>query len=375
MPAGPGTARIAVDLLGGDDAPAVVVDGALQALGADPNLQLLLVGPRPDADEVLRALSPSDQARVAVLPIERGVGMGDPVAQGADPQTTIGAAILELASGRVAAVASAGASGALVAAAVMGVGRLAGVRRPALAAILPGVNGPLVLLDVGAGVQVHPTDLVQHAAIGASYARLAADVARPRVGLLSVGTEPGKGDKPRRIADAALRHYPWADAVYIGPVEGNEVVTGERADVVVTDGFTGNVLLKGIEAALAVAPVAFPPTQVPRAAALLGVAGTVVVCHGAADGGAVRVRRGPTPPGSSPAASCPSYERRSRTGPRGVSVSARSEACEPQPRARGASRAGPSREREASGSETRSREQTQVQSRANADAARTKVLP
>jgi glycerol-3-phosphate acyltransferase PlsX len=197
--------RIAVDLLGGDDAPAVVVDGALQACGADPDLQLLLVGPSPVADEVLRALTPADRARVEVLAVGRAVGMSDPVALGADPQTSIGASILALASGQVAAVVSAGASGATVAAAVMGVGRLTGVRRPALAAILPGVNGPLVLLDVGAGMQVHPADLVQHAAIGASYARLAAGIQRPRIGLLSVGTEAGKGDKPRRSADAALR--------------------------------------------------------------------------------------------------------------------------------------------------------------------------
>ena len=81
----------------------------------------------------------------------------------------------------------------------------------------------------------------------------------PRVGLLSVGAEPGKGDKPRRAADAALRLHPLPDAVYVGPVEGHDVVTGARADVVVTDGFTGNVLLKGIEAALAAVPNAFPP--------------------------------------------------------------------------------------------------------------------
>jgi glycerol-3-phosphate acyltransferase PlsX len=261
-----------------------VVDGALQACGADPDLELLLVGPRPVADEILRALTTADRARVEVLAADRGVAMDDPVAHGADPHTSIGTAMRALASGYAAAVVSAGASGATVAAAVMGVGRLPGVRRPALAAILPGVGGPLVLLDVGAGVQAHPTDLVQHAAVGASYARLAAGITRPRVGLLSVGAEPGKGDKPRRSADAALRLHPFADAVYIGPVEGNDVVTGARADVVVTDGFTGNILLKGIEAALGAVPNAYPTSAVPRAAALLGVTGTVVVCHGAANG-------------------------------------------------------------------------------------------
>ena len=274
--------RIAVDLLGGDDAPAVVADGALQACGADPDLHLLLVGPRAAADEVTAALDAAVCARVTVLPVERGVGMSDPVAHGADPHTSIGASVLALASDRVDAVVSAGASGASVAAAVMGLGRMNGVRRPALAAILPGVAGPLVLLDVGAGMQVNPIDLVQHAALGVAYARLAAGVDRPRVGLLSVGSEPGKGDRLRRAADAALRVHTLPGASYIGPVEGDDVVTGARADVIVTDGFTGNVLLKGVEAALAAAPGSFPPTLVPRAAALLGVARTVVVCHGAA---------------------------------------------------------------------------------------------
>jgi glycerol-3-phosphate acyltransferase PlsX len=111
-------------------------------------------------------------------------------------------------------------------------------------------------------------------------------VARPRVGLLSVGAEPGKGDRLRRSVDATLRTQDLADAIYVGPVEGHDVVAGARADVIVTDGFTGNVLLKAIEAtlALAAAPGTFPPAVVPRAAALLGVAGTVVVCHGAANG-------------------------------------------------------------------------------------------
>lgn len=279
-----GAPRIAVDLLGGDDAPAVVVDGALQACGADPDLQLLLVGPPSAAERVIASLDPADRHRVQVLPIDRGVGMADPVRRGADPNTSIGACVLALHSGRVDALVSAGSSGATVAAAVIGLGRTPGVRRPALTAILPGVRGPLVLLDVGAGMQVSPGDLIQHASLGAGYARLVAGVTHPRVGLLSVGAEAGKGDKPRRAADAALRVHPMPEAAYVGPVEGNDVVTGHRADVVVTDGFTGNVLLKGIEAALAAAPTAFPPTAVPRAAALLGVAGAVVVCHGAADG-------------------------------------------------------------------------------------------
>jgi len=287
--------RIAVDLLGGDDAPAVVVDGALRALVADPTLQLLLVGPRAVADEVLAGAgitasehqAEPDQERVRVLVADRGVGMADPVARGADGTTTIGAAMRELAAGRVAAVVSAGASGATVASAVIAAGRLPGVRRPALAAVLPTPGGRLVLLDAGAGMRAHPADLLSHAALGVSYARWVVGVPEPRVGLLSVGAEPGKGDQPRRSADAALRARPLAGAVYVGPVEGGDVVTGGRADVVVTDGFTGNVLLKAVEAALRLVPSFHAATPVPEAGVLLGVAGTVVVCHGAADGAAI----------------------------------------------------------------------------------------
>ncbi len=104
-----------------------------------------------------------------------------------------------------------------------------------------------------------------------------------RVGLLNIGVEVGKGDRPRRAADATLRGATLPDNTrYVGNVEGHELTLGSRADVVVTDGFTGNVLLKGIEGAYALAGGAVG--AYPRAAALLGVAGTVVVCHGAAEG-------------------------------------------------------------------------------------------
>jgi phosphate acyltransferase len=277
--------RIAVDLLGGDDAPAVVVDGALRAIGADLDLELLLVGPTAVADEVVAQLPAAWRERVSTLVANRGIGMTGPVAGGADRRTTIGSAVLAVASGYADAMVSAGATGPIVAAAVMALGRVDQVRRPALAVTLAGARGPTVLLDVGAGMQPSHADLVQHAVLGAAYAHLVAGVAEPRVGLLTVGSEPGKGDRLRRSVDATLRDWPLpGPASYLGPVEGGDVVTGARADVVVTDGFTGNVLLKGIEAALASVADAYPPTVVPRAAVLLGVRGAVVICHGAADG-------------------------------------------------------------------------------------------
>jgi len=278
-PAGPETTRIAVDLLGGDEAPAVVVDGALLALAADPELSMHLVGPPEVADEVIAACPPPQRRRCTAEPVRAGVGMADAPARATRRDTTVRAGIAAVAEGRADALVSAGMSGAVVMAAVIGLGRLSGVRKPALAAVLPAQANPVVLLDVGAAPEASAAVLVQHGLLGAAYARRLLGLATPRVGLLSIGTEPGKGDRARRVADEAMRA---TQPGYVGLVEGGQVPLGGPADVVVTDGFTGNVLLKGIEGALALAGGGAPPRQVPRAAALLGVGGTVVVCHGAA---------------------------------------------------------------------------------------------
>jgi glycerol-3-phosphate acyltransferase PlsX len=278
-PAGPGTIRIAVDLLGGDDSPAVVVDGALLASSADPVLHLHLVGPPEVADEVIAACPPAERGRFSVQPVRARVGMADAPSQGVRQDTTVRAGVAAVAEGRAHALVSAGMSGAVVTAAALGLGRSAGVRKPALAAILPAQAGPVVLLDVGASPELSTALLLQHAALGTSYARRVLGIQAPRLGLLSIGAEPGKGDRARRAADEALRS---TQRSYVGLVEGGDVPLGGPADVVVTDGFTGNVLLKGIEGAFELAGGVAPHQAVPRAAALLGVGGTVVVCHGAA---------------------------------------------------------------------------------------------
>ncbi len=200
--------------------------------------------------------------------------------------------------GEADAVVSVGSTGAALAAAVFTLGRLRGVSRPPLAAVVPSKAGPLVFLDVGASTDATPELLAQFALAGAAFATVRLGLPSPRVGLLSIGEEPGKGDELRKAAYDALAGLP---VDFVGNVEGRDVPHGGRADVVVTDGFTGNVLAKGLEgaatmlASVLVEALSDRPELLPLLAAatdhmspevlggavLLGVKGVVVVGHGA----------------------------------------------------------------------------------------------
>jgi glycerol-3-phosphate acyltransferase PlsX len=287
--------RIAVDLLGGDSAPAVVVDGVLHALRTDPALHVVVVGPQPAAEAAIAALASRDSSlaeRAELLSADDVVAMDErPVAAVlAKSEATVRVAMEALRDGAVQAVFSAGATGATVAAAHVVLGALPGAQRPALAVLIPAAAGPLVLLDVGATPDPTADIVIQHAQLGVAYARAACGVAAPRLGLLSTGVERGKGDALRRRLEgrlAGLAHAGGlgAGARYVGLVEGQHVPLGGPADVVLTDGFTGNVLLKGMEGvvgALLSSDAAAEASGV-RGALLLGVGGAVVVGHGAAD--------------------------------------------------------------------------------------------
>jgi glycerol-3-phosphate acyltransferase PlsX len=274
-----------------------VVDGALHACGADPDLHLLLVGPSEVADEIIGRLPPDDRGRISVRSVPHGVGMSDAPASARRPDATVRAAMAALAERRADGMVSAGPSGATVTAAVLGLGRMQGVRRPSLAATVPTPGGPVVLLDVGATVDSGTASLARSAVLGAGFAQVRHGIAQPRVGLLSIGAEAGKGDRARRAAEGTVAAQPLpSGARYVGLVEGHDVPLGGPADVVVTDGFTGNVLLKGVEGAfLRAGGLARPPLrsgsrplppdgEAPRGGVLLGVPGSVVICHGAASG-------------------------------------------------------------------------------------------
>ena len=267
--------RVALDLLGGDHAPDAVIDGALLAVAQDPSVEVILVGP-PD---VAAALLAARGASLPVVSATESVGMDEDPARGVRAKRdatvrTIHRLVREGAltgqgDGGADVAVSVGPTGAVLAGAVLTLGRL--TARPAVAVVVPTPHGPVVLLDAGATSETTPEQLVAYAVLGSAYAE-ALGVQQPRVGLLNVGSEPGKGDQLRKDAFALLLQAPVR---FIGNVEGHDVPLGGPADVVVTDGFTGNVLLKAVEAASA-------RSDLPRSALLLGVAGISVVGHGAA---------------------------------------------------------------------------------------------
>jgi phosphate acyltransferase len=291
--------RVALDLLGGDGAPDVVIDGALLVAGR-ADVEVLLVGPPELANDALARRGAA--GRLQVVPAYESVEMAeDPVrAVRAKRDATVRVATGLVRDGAADAAVSAGSTGAFVVAAVFTLGRLPGVTRPAIAVTVPAALGPVVLLDAGVNVECTPDLLAQFALSGAAYAACRLGRSDPRVGLLCNGTEPGKGDELRRAAFAALADLPLS---FVGYVESGAVTAGDVADVVVTDGFTGNVLLKGMEgmhglsrAVLArelddpaAALTALDPLGADRLGGgiLLGVPGTVVVAHGASGAEAI----------------------------------------------------------------------------------------
>lgn len=241
----PAMARIAVDAMGGDNAPSVVVEGAVQAcreLGAD----VILVGDETRIRGELVRLGAADQKGITIRHTTQVVDMdenpGHAIRKKKDASIRV---IFDLVkSGEADAAMSAGNSGAMLAAAVFVLGRLPGVERPAVVAFLPTLHGKIALLDAGANVDVKPLHLVQFGLLGEVYCRRVMGIARPRVGVLSNGEEASKGTTLTRCVADALAHTPHMD--FRGYAEGKDLFSG-AFDVVVTDGFTGNVVLKTAE--------------------------------------------------------------------------------------------------------------------------------
>jgi phosphate acyltransferase len=244
--------QVVVDAFGSDRAPGPEVAGALRAVRAtraegEAALEVVLVGDAARLEAALDRIGRTPADAVTIVHASEVVTMDDHPAQvfRTKLDSSMRVAVARVAEGRGDAVVSAGNSGAMLACALFVMGRLPGVERPAIVTVLPTPTGPLVLCDAGGNVEPRPSHLAQFGAIAAAYDHVVHGRDRPRLGLLSNGTEPGKGTQLTRDAHALLSAA-RGGFHYVGLVEGSELFRG-GIDCIATDGFTGNVVLKTCE--------------------------------------------------------------------------------------------------------------------------------
>jgi phosphate acyltransferase len=240
-------ARIALDAMGGDDAPAAIVAGAIQAQTELADVEVLLVG---DRSQIQACLNQYPHApKLEIIPAEGTIEMHEEplVAIRRKPKASINVSMQLVKDGKADAVVSAGHSGAAMAAALLRLGRLKGIDRPAIAAVFPTnrADKSVLILDVGANVDCRPKYLEQFAMMGSIYSRSVMGVEEPRVGLLNIGEEESKGNEVAVKAHESLAQN--QSICFVGNAEGRDVLSG-NFDVIVCDGFVGNVLLKFAEA-------------------------------------------------------------------------------------------------------------------------------
>ncbi|KQM47389.1 phosphate acyltransferase [Sphingomonas sp. Leaf208] len=244
----PDSGWIAVDAMGGDDGLAVMLAGVARARHQFEGMRFLLVGDEVAIREGLKA-HPNLSQHSEIVHAPEVVGSSDKPTQAIRraKKTSMGIAIDLVKQGRAAAAVSSGNTGALMAMAKLSLRMLPGIDRPALAARLPTLGDTdMVMLDLGANTECDARNLVQFAIMGAAYARTALDIPHPRVALLNIGSEDMKGTDEIRDAAAQLRATPAVDMQFNGFIEGDRLSRGE-VDVVVCDGFSGNIALKTAE--------------------------------------------------------------------------------------------------------------------------------
>ncbi|TPV92336.1 MAG: phosphate acyltransferase PlsX [Myxococcales bacterium FL481] len=239
--------RIALDAFGGDNCPATELEAAVAA--ARTGLRVLLVGDAAELEPRLATLAGQDNLPIEVHHAPDRISMSDSPSKAVrgKPTASMPVCFDLVKSGRADAVVSAGNSGAMLACGLFKYGRVEGVDRPAITVPFPTLKQKYTwLLDMGANVDCRALNLVQFAVMGSVYARVNGSKSRPIVALLSNGTEPGKGTELTRAAHRILSAHPSVDFEYAGYIEGNNVFDG-AADVIVTDGYSGNVALKIVE--------------------------------------------------------------------------------------------------------------------------------
>ncbi|MCD5412972.1 MAG: phosphate acyltransferase PlsX [Dehalococcoidia bacterium] len=293
--------RVVVDAMGGDYAPREIVRGAVEGARGH-NVEVVLVGRREAVEKELSDYD-LDGARINTCWAEETVGMDeDPVrAVRRKPNSSIAVGIKLVKSGQASAFVSGGSTGAVATAALLSLGKKKGVSRPALGIVFGSPSGPVLFLDVGANSDCKPRHLLQFAEMGNVYMKRIFDISEPRIGLLSNGEEETKGNK---LARAAYQLLAKSELNFLGNVEGHDLPKG-KTDVVVTDGFTGNVVVKLSEglgevfAELSKQAVDNNPIfreaekQILNYTALggaflLGVKGNVIITHGKSDAGAMK---------------------------------------------------------------------------------------
>ncbi|HET7500231.1 MAG TPA: phosphate acyltransferase PlsX, partial [Kofleriaceae bacterium] len=244
--------HVVVDAFGSDRAPGPEVAGTLRAVRAprapgEAALEVTLVGDQPRLEATLERLGRTADDPIRIVHAAEVVTMDDHPAQvfRTKRDSSMRVAVDQVAEGHGDAVVSAGNSGAMLACALFVMGRLRGVERPAIVTVLPTPTGPLVLCDAGGNVEPRPSHVAQFGVIAAAYDHVVHGRERPRLGLLSNGSEPGKGTQLTREAHALLSAM-RGGFHYVGYVEGSDLFRGEL-DCIATDGFTGNVVLKTCE--------------------------------------------------------------------------------------------------------------------------------
>ncbi len=303
--------RIAVDAMGGDNAPGSIVQGAVRAAG-DYNYSIILVGDESKIKKELKKYT-TDSLPITILHTSEYIGERDSPSvafrQKKNASVVLCARLIK--EGKADAMVSAGNSGATMASALVTLRRLPGISRPAIASLLPTIKGSCVILDVGANVDCKPQNLMQFAVMGEIYVKHMMEKGKPTVGLLNLGKEENKGNE---LTASTYKLLKESKVNFIGNVEGNGIPKG-KADVVVCDGFVGNVILKLTEGVGAAVMEWFkedigkkPTVKLVRllirkalagvrkrinydeygGAPLLGINGVCIVCHGISNAKAIK---------------------------------------------------------------------------------------
>ncbi|KKN38450.1 hypothetical protein LCGC14_0753270 [marine sediment metagenome] len=240
--------KIAVDAMGGDLAPKEIVEGAKDACRDNQNIEIILVGRPEKVEPFLVQKKASDNnalKQIELRAADQTIGMHESAAMAVktkkDSSIVVGLELVK--NDQADAFISAGNTGAVMAAALLKLGRIKGIQRPAIAVTIPTSEKPIVLIDAGANLDCKPANLVQFALMGTAFSEKVLGVKNPKVGLLNVGSEKGKGTETVKAAHDLLENAPID---FFGNVEGRDVTLG-TADVVVCDGFVGNIVLKSLE--------------------------------------------------------------------------------------------------------------------------------